>query len=174
MDYIYLLYRDDVGDDYVYVGKSFDPVDRLETHLWEAKSYRKKRTKLLQWMRRKNAGPVLQIVLEETDDWLEAEPFWIAYYRSIGMKLLNMTDGGEGAIGAAASDETRSKQSAVRTGVKKTEETKRKISASLKGRRVGGGKKMRLTAAEWADRKRDQRRKRDMERATLHARQTPT
>src|SRR6185369_8692961 len=109
MDFIYLLHRDDCNC--VYVGKSFDPARRLEVHLYEARAYRQKRTKLLQWIRKKNAGPVLQVVLERTENWLEDEPFWIAYFRSIGMRLLNMTDGGDGSLGVQASDEARAKMS---------------------------------------------------------------
>ena len=45
-----------------------------------------------------------------TEDWVEAEVFWIAYFRGLGARLLNSTVGGEGAPGAVWSGESKEKQ----------------------------------------------------------------
>lgn len=52
-------------------------------------------------------------------------------------KLTNLTDGGEGPEGRQISSETREKIRRSNTGKKCLEETKRKLSAHNKGRKVG-------------------------------------
>lgn len=44
------------------------------------------------------------------DQWKEAEQFWIAYFRAIGCRLLNATDGGDGIVGHRHSAATKEKQ----------------------------------------------------------------
>lgn len=64
----------------------------------------------------------------------EAEQWWIAYLRSLGAYVLNLTTGGEG--GARLSSETCAKMSASRMGHPTSEETRRKISEAQKGRKL--------------------------------------
>lgn len=44
------------------------------------------------------------------EDWVEAEVFWILYFKSLGARLLNCTVGGEGAPGVRWSEESKAKQ----------------------------------------------------------------
>jgi hypothetical protein len=66
----------------------------------------------------------------------EHEIFWISVYgrRDLGTGcLVNLTDGGEGSFGRECKDETRQKIANSNTGKKLTEESKAKLSESLKG-----------------------------------------
>jgi hypothetical protein len=57
----------------------------------------------------------------------------IAHWRSIGVSITNMTDGGYGASGHIPSEEHRRKLSAVLKGKPKSLEHSAKVSASMKG-----------------------------------------
>lgn len=61
-----------------------------------------------------------------------AEVFLIKLMRQSGIRLVNMTDGGEGMCNPT--EETRRKKSEAMRGRKYTEEHKRRISEALKGR----------------------------------------
>lgn len=93
MTYIYLLHSTDDRFS-VYIGKTRHPDRRLREHRSRrAPSH----TRLGKWIRSIDPRTVELVVLEETEnDWRDAEKFWIAYYRSMGARVLNGTDGGEG------------------------------------------------------------------------------
>lgn len=63
----------------------------------------------------------------------ELEIFWIAYFKSIGCRLTNVTIGGGGANGMKQSPEAIAKRMAKCIGQKRSEETKKKLSESKKG-----------------------------------------
>ena len=82
----------------------------------------------------------------------------IAYFKESGIKLVNMTDGGEGTVGFFPSEETRKKLSSIQkriqnspeqkafisklhTGRKRPEETKQRMSDSMRGNTNGEGGK---------------------------------
>lgn len=88
---------------------------RMKDHLWEAKKGRI--THLYNWIRNLDMPPKI-VVLRECNtlrELLQAETETIAYYRSLGCKLTNLTDGGQGR------------------SFSHTEETKLKISNAKKG-----------------------------------------
>jgi hypothetical protein len=64
----------------------------------------------------------------------DAEVFWIAEMRRRGCSLTNLTDGGGGLRGYKNSPETIEKRVLHVRGKPKSQETKDKISAALKGR----------------------------------------
>jgi hypothetical protein len=55
------------------------------------------------------------------DDLVEAEQWHIAYWRSLGCRLTNLTAGGEGAVGYRHTQETRARISKAKLGVPHTE-----------------------------------------------------
>jgi hypothetical protein len=65
---------------------------------------------------------------------LDLEIRMIAALRNAGVKLVNRTDGGEGASGLKHSDETRAKMSAAKTGRIVSDETIAKMSAAHIGK----------------------------------------
>lgn len=93
-----------------YVGKAVDIEERLDEHL--KPSNLEAFTHKNNWIKQVLAGGFKpEITILETHDSDEeafaAEKFWIAYFRSIGVRLTNSTDGGEGSTGAKRSAETR-------------------------------------------------------------------
>jgi hypothetical protein len=77
---------------------------------------------------------------------LELEVKMIAALRNGGVKLSNITDGGEGASGHTLSDETKAKMSAAGKGKIMSDEHKVKISVAKKGIVVSDETKARLSA----------------------------
>lgn len=90
------------------------------------------RGKWLRSLKEQGIKPVVH-VLEETCEWVEAEQFWIAYFKSLGARLANATLGGEGSCGFKATLETRAKLSAIHKGHKMSEETKQAIRKKALG-----------------------------------------
>jgi hypothetical protein len=80
--------------------------------------------------------------------WEEAcaiEKYLICFYgrEDLGLgKLVNLTDGGDGAIGAIVTEKQKKHLSILNKGKKHTEETKKKMSESRKGKVWNCGKKM--------------------------------
>lgn len=81
--------------------------------------------------------PIMQIVEEVPigNNWIEREQFWIMFYRFLGAKLTNSTDGGEGLVGFIPSEETREKLRIAGTNRKHTDEERAKISAAHMGKK---------------------------------------
>jgi len=65
--------------------------------------------------------------IETVDDWREGERFWIAYYRSIGCRLVNTTFGGDGLSGANSKSFKRGQRPA-NAGMSRSLETRKKIA----------------------------------------------
>ena len=101
-----------------YVGKSVSGLSRPREHFKPSK-YNKQEQPVYKWMfKRINNGirPIIKVLVEtETKEALfEEEMFMISYLRSLGVRLLNLTDGGEGSIGRKTKDSTRQLISAAR------------------------------------------------------------
>ncbi len=95
-----------------YVGKSVNPDDRLSDHTKpsELEAHNHKNNWIKQVLSKGFEPEVYVLETHESDEEaFAAEKFWIAYFRSIGCRLTNSTDGGEGATGAKRSEETRKK-----------------------------------------------------------------
>lgn len=87
--------------------------------------------------------PVIEILEECSLDALnDAEIFWISYWRMIGAKLTNLTDGGEGRRGFVITEEERQKRREttifrfpINLGRKHSEEEKIKRANSCRGKK---------------------------------------
>jgi group I intron endonuclease len=121
---IYILHRDDSNS--VYVGKTNRGLFRAREH---KKPYNLKKfahLPVVRWINKH--GDYVVTVLEEclTDsDLVEAEKFYIAYFRCIGMQLLNLTVGGEGIAGLKKSKESIEKTASKIRGRKASAEAKK-------------------------------------------------
>jgi len=124
-----------------YIGKSDEPKKRLRSHIYEAKrnkwnSYKNN------WIRQLLAEgnkPIVNII-EEVDDekWAESEIYWIAQFKVWNFDLVNIAKGGQGI--KFYTEEIRKKISESLNGIKRSEETKEKMSKAAKGNKNSLGK----------------------------------
>jgi len=167
--YIYLI--DYNYNDWYYIGKTTYPIKhRFNSHKGTCKKNRTRHHKI--WNKSTSEGNIPEIiVLEEINTEIELnrlEKWYIAYFKSIGIKLSNLTIGGDGLSGHVFSNEHKNKISKnkkgkfiptqehinaikmantgprseefkvkikkIRTGSKWSEEVKKKISESNKGK----------------------------------------
>jgi hypothetical protein len=151
-----------------YVGKAHDPIYRLRVHLTPRELRGK--THKNHWIRGllDIGEKPEQIILEKVNrsEWQQAERKWIAYYRSIPgyPSLTNGTSGGDGVDkGTKPSEETRKKLSAARRGKKLppfTEEHRRNLSDATKKTWENLSDEdrakviARLTTSEWTEERR--------------------
>lgn len=151
--YIYVL-KDPTSDEVRYVGKTVKPIQqRFRLHIWEAKNGG--RTRKNNWIKSLlNQGllPTIECIeVVEGDSWVDREKHWISHYRKFG-NLTNHTDGGEGLAGHRHSEETKLKMSINNgkpmTGKTMPEETKKKISSTLKGREFTEDHKRKISEAQ--------------------------
>ncbi len=92
-----------------YIGKSVSGICRPKEHFKPCNL--KNNSYKTNWVRQHIAkGEKPEIVIlesfEDPNSLFEAEMFWIAYYKGLGSRLTNLTDGGEGNIGWKPSNET--------------------------------------------------------------------
>lgn len=121
-----------------YVGKTSGTIrKRMVSHVGAARLKTDKRHSL-HWIKSiLDAGQMPDIfeieIVPAGGDWQEAEMFWIAMFRSLGARLTNSTLGGDGALGAIASIETRAKLSAIHKGREFSDSHKKALSDSRTG-----------------------------------------
>lgn len=89
-------------------------------------------------------------ILIESDSYeeiLKMEAIVIKNFRDLGYEVLNLTDGGEGVLGYSyeRTDEHRKKLSNTLKGRVVSDETKAKLSKSLKGRKLSEEHKIKLS-----------------------------
>ena len=131
--YIYVI--ENVVTGAVYVGKANDVQRRWQQHIAVARNgcplplYRAMIKYDLSMFK-------LHVVDEHEDEYHVLnvlEPEWISYLKDMGIKLYNLTAGGDGILGYRHSDETISKISMQHKGKSISAEQRMKISESLRG-----------------------------------------
>lgn len=119
-----------------YVGKSTSGLTRPRAH--RSASGRAAATHSANWIRQlKSLGLDYEIVVLDQGSATELpalERWWISYGRASGWPLTNLTDGGEGSVGATQSAETRARISAANRGRKRTPEFRARMSVIAKSR----------------------------------------
>lgn len=73
------------------------------------------------------------------------EKFWISYYRNLGHRLTNLTDGGDGMFGHKPSAETVAKRKKANAGFTHTPETKEKIRQIKLGTKASHETRMKMS-----------------------------
>ncbi|WP_432734708.1 NUMOD3 domain-containing DNA-binding protein [Ralstonia solanacearum] len=92
--------------------------------------------------------PTIHLVEEcDRESWAQRERFWIAHHRSIGTRLTNISEGGDGHDGFNTSLTTREKLSAANNGKKRSPEFSAKLSAAMKGRVRSDEQRQKLSMA---------------------------
>lgn len=120
---------------HVYVGMSSIGLRRPQEHS-KSRTHRKyPHLPVVRWVKKLQArGQNHEItVLEECDSYsslVEAECFYIAAFRSMGILLLNLTDGGEGVIGYKRSAATNKRIAEKNRGRKRSPETRARMRAA--------------------------------------------
>lgn len=121
-----------------YVGKTHSSLRRrFDSHLSNArKGVRQPSACWIRSLLKKERRPEIFVIEECAEsDWEEAEQFWIAYFRSLGARLLNLSiGGGAGALGYRATPETSLRMSIAAFGRPVSAETRAKIGAANRGR----------------------------------------
>ena len=80
-----------------YVGKAKDLRRRYLRHIRESQRQTNHRARWIQSVLRSGLAPDMVAIETTTEEgWIEAELFWIAYFRFIGADLVNTTAGGTG------------------------------------------------------------------------------
>jgi hypothetical protein len=136
--YIYLLEDPSGKSSKRYVGMSVDPIDRLKGHLNAAR--RVKLTFTARWLKSlldRGISPKLSVleIVPVGGDFAGAERRWIAKFRSEGVVLTNLTEGGEGTPGAVLTPEHRAKIGAAQKGRKHSPESIEKVAVFHRGRK---------------------------------------
>lgn len=155
--FIYILCEPD-SQEVRYLGKSDNPNKRLIQHFSRAKKNRNHLSCWLNGLLADKKVPHLEIVEEiPTEIWQDCEREYIKTLRALGFRLVNHTDGGEGAkyflgkkfslehrqrLSTALKGRVRSSEhcqriSASRIGQKPSLETREKLSASLRITKLG-------------------------------------
>jgi group I intron endonuclease len=97
--FVYIIQN--IKDGKIYIGKTTQPNIRFNNHLTYARNGSSKGY-LYRAIRKHGESSFTYSLIEDhstEDEALEAEKFFIAYFRSIGAKLYNSTNGGEGTSG---------------------------------------------------------------------------
>ena len=105
---IYILRRDD-SDTIKYVGITSGALkSRLNKHYNSIKSIHTKNKHKINWFNENYGNITIEKIDEAIDiyDAFERERYWIKYYKNLGNKLINKTEGGEGCFGYKHSKET--------------------------------------------------------------------
>ncbi len=137
----------------IYVGRSSKGLQRPKDHgaSWHMKRY--SHYPVVKWIvrQREITGKDYEIaVLEECSSanaLNDAERFHIAYLRSLGIPLLNCTDGGDGISGHRFSDATRARMSITRKGRTLSAEARIKLSIANRGKKMSPDAIARTAAA---------------------------
>lgn len=138
---IYGLFDPRTGD-LRYVGKSTSGLRRAKQHHTRADLRRHGRSHKSSWIKSLLAQglvPHSQVLLEcqTAEELYDIEQQTIAHYRSLGVDLTNMADGGPGSLGRKMSDETKEKirkATLLQLPVVHTEETKERLRQLQLGR----------------------------------------
>lgn len=132
-----------------YVGKSNNPNNRVKNHIYEYKIGKSSNNLKEEWfdiLMEKDLRPIM-IILDEVpmDEWGYWERWWLELIKSWGFDTVNLVQGGNGCSTHAKEtiEKIRNSVSGENNargfqGRKHTEETKKKMSESLKGHKTMG------------------------------------
>lgn len=138
---IYSLH-DPESDELRYIGKTIHPIDkRRRLHISNARRAAKSNY-TANWIKsllRKGLEPKVRLVdIVSEANWVQAERDYIRLARTVGCRLTNLTDGGEGTHGHRPSKEAIEKSQRGRQGFKHTDESRALLSAVVRKRYAEG------------------------------------
>jgi len=119
-----------------YIGKANNVKRRWEKHCVAARN--ESDGLLYRAMRKYGIENFQMRVIDEAEDEAYAlntlEPLWIRRFREEGIELYNLTEGGEGIVGLVHSEETKQKMSESLRGKKRSEEQRQRLSEANRGK----------------------------------------
>lgn len=120
-----------------YVGKTVKSIKyRLDQHIRLSRcNDQTHKSKWIRSLTKEGYSPYVFELEVAIENWQESEQFWIAYLRSIGCRLTNYTDGGDGVLGRKLSDETKRKIGDKHLGKFVSAEARAKMSLAKKGKK---------------------------------------
>lgn len=133
--YIYTL-SDPISYETRYVGKTLNIKKRYSEHINESKTNNTRKSNWIRKLSKEEKLPIIDVIdICDECSFSFWEMHYISLYKSWGFRLLNHTDGGEGASGYKYSDDMRLKKSESMKGPKNhfygknhTKETKKILS----------------------------------------------
>lgn len=155
---IYVLF-DPLDGQIRYVGKTKFSLDaRLRGHLnGKSGTHCRAWVNSLIAVRRKPQIKLIEVC--ESGQWKSREKFWIAYFRWSGLRLCNLSDGGDGVSGYSHTDEAKAKisaafigkpkpgVSAARRGIPLSDAHKSALSVSAKGRVISPEQRAKISSS---------------------------
>jgi len=130
--YIYALGNSLTGE-VRYVGMTYNVRRRFGAHCRDSKNQNTHKSNWIKKLLASNLKPIIHIIdIVDEDEWKEAEKKWIVFYKSMGVRLTNGTNGGDGISGHKHSAETRAKISIAHKGRIVNEAWRAKISTANK------------------------------------------
>jgi hypothetical protein len=145
--FIYALTDPRPGDLHVYIGKADNPKKRYAQHSNKAHSDKTYKAAWLRSLVKNGLKPGLQIVAEVPAlEWENWETTFIRWYRALGWKVVNTTDGGDGISNPTAA--VRAKLRSAKIGKRLCQEHRDNIGAAQTGKKrsaearanIGAGK----------------------------------
>lgn len=95
--FIYILI-DPITNQVRYVGKANNISQRYKAHLNRARKHQIHKANWIKSLKEKGLKPIIEVIDEvPIDNWIFWETYWISQFKTWGFKLINYTDGGEGA-----------------------------------------------------------------------------
>ncbi len=141
-----------------YVGKSSQSAKkRYYRHLADGRNgIQTHKACWIRGMLQKGLTPTLDIIETTDGDGAAEERKWIKFFRDSGVKLTNLTDGGDGVTGYEYTEDQRKEKSetmkqyfrdhnAWNKDAKMSKETRRKMSASRKGKKFSDEAKKKMS-----------------------------
>jgi group I intron endonuclease len=130
-----------------YIGKSVDPRIRLRKHISERFQHDSYKDRWVRKLIDSESKPILFIIdIVEKSEWVFWEKFYISYFRGLGTRLTNSTNGGDqppSTKGRKHTKKSREKMSKskkgkpipwLNNGEERTKKHRENLSKSLKGR----------------------------------------
>lgn len=154
---IYAL-SDPISKEIRYIGKSSIGLERAKSHTLPS-TLKKGNTHCCTWIK-SLISLGLKPIIEEVevhqnhDDLIQAEIFYISYFRSLGFNLTNHTYGGEGSVGRKYTmpKETKIKIGNSNRGKIRTPEWRNNMSLSKKGHKYSDEIRLKNCRAHGGDR----------------------
>jgi len=143
--FLYALTDPRPGDTHVYVGKADDPRRRFLEHYWELPGDRSRKAHWLRQLLALGLKPTQEILREVPfEEWEHWEREFIRWYRVLGWRVVNSTDGGDGAVNLTP--EARARCAAGRRGKGHTPEARAAIGAAARGRKMSAEARAKIAA----------------------------